>query len=250
MEHVEAERLVPLYADNELDAMTAGRLEDHVRACDICGPKLGILKRNHDVLSCALGRERAPQSLIDRVLADIDATLVPITLPRPVMANWMRYAATVVATAALASAATYAIDRPDRIPALAATVINDHMRALDTHRVIDVSATDDREIGAWFRGRLNYAPPFSMSASRDLPLIGARIDYIDGAPVAAYVYGRGRHLVSVFVRPVLNNTKTTPASAVRQGFGCVHWGSKGFEYWAVADLPVRELQSLREAFAA
>ncbi len=243
MRHAEAERWLPLYADDEMDPSTTTGMEAHLRVCEACGPRLEALRRNHVVLARALGREVAPAGLRERILGAI-AAVEDAPIGRRALPAWTRYAATIVASAVLASAATLAVTRSKPVQPLAAMVFNDHMRALTSHRMIEVAAGDGRPIQSWFQGRLNFIPPVTERAREGLPLIGGRVDYIDGHAVAALVYGRGRHLVSLFVRPAPGGPPPRPASAERRGFNCVHWGAGGFEYWAVADVPATEMKQI------
>ncbi len=78
-----------------------------------------------------------------------------------------------------------------------------------------------------------------------MPLVGGRLDYLDGRPVATLVYKYREHTIDVFVRPVgSGKPKSTPASASVRGFNVAHGSAAGMECWAVSDAGPDVLASL------
>jgi anti-sigma factor RsiW len=95
----------------------------------------------------------------------------------------------------------------------------------------------------WFNGRLDYSPAVPRLDSAGFPLLGGRLDYVGGRPVAVVVYGRRQHVINVFSWPSESGLdaelSTVPA---RHGYNTVQWARGGVRYWAVSDLNMEELR--------
>ena len=83
--------------------------------------------------------------------------------------------------------------------------------------------------------------------------MGGRLDYVGGRPVAALVYGRRQHLISVFLWPATRGSAGGPGVATRQGYHLLRWTTPDYVYWVVSDLGMVELddfaQLVRQAAA-
>ncbi len=73
------------------------------------------------------------------------------------------------------------------------------------------------------------------------PLIGGRLDYVAGRPVAVLVYGRRQHVINVWLWPVGTGSSAGPAMRTERGYHLLHWTGAGFTTWVVSDLGVSEL---------
>jgi len=77
-------------------------------------------------------------------------------------------------------------------------------------------------------------------AAAGFPLLGGRLDYLDGRPVAALVYGRQKHVINVFTWPGADALGTDTSTSLH-GYHLVGWSGAGMTYWAVSDLNEAEL---------
>jgi anti-sigma factor RsiW len=85
-------------------------------------------------------------------------------------------------------------------------------------------------------------------SSEGFPLIGGRLDYLDNRPVAALVYERRKHFINLFVWPAASDTAKPPKTITRQGYQLLHWADADFNYWAVSDVNVNDLQLFKQQF--
>ena len=99
---------------------------------------------------------------------------------------------------------------------IAAAAVAAHVRATLSHELIQVASSDQHTVKPWLSARLDYSPPVRDFAAEGFPLVGARIDDLDGHPVATLVYRYREHTVDVFVRPDwLPRAAATPANPPR-----------------------------------
>ena len=72
-------------------------------------------------------------------------------------------------------------------------------------------------------------------------LVGGRLDYVSGHPVAALVYQRQKHAINVFVWPAGTDRTTTIMMQSVRGFHVRHWNRDAMSFWAVSELNDAEL---------
>ena len=130
------------------------------------------------------------------------------------------------------------------------SVLDGHLRSLAPGRLADVASTDQHTVKPWFAGKLDFSPPVVNPAADGFPLVGARVDVVDGRNVAALVYSRRNHIINVFVRPLGADERATSRDEVRRGYSLMSWTGDGLRFWAASDLNVRELSQLRDLLAA
>jgi anti-sigma factor RsiW len=127
---------------------------------------------------------------------------------------------------------------------LEAELVGNHVRALMASHLTDVASTDQHTVKPWFQGKLNYSPPVRDLAQDGFPLVGGRLDYVSGRPVAALVYRRRGHMINLFVWPDAGTR--SPDAAARQGYNLVRWNSGGMAFSAISDLDINELRAFAE----
>jgi anti-sigma factor RsiW len=139
---------------------------------------------------------------------------------------------------------------PTRRETIVEEAVSGHVRSLLADHLFDVRSTDQHTVKPWFLGKLDFAPPVVDLASAGFPLVGGRLDYLSGRPVAALVYQRQQHTINVFVFP--EDAQALPAIDARsiRGFHVRHWVRNGMSFWAVSDLNETELTAFARALEA
>jgi anti-sigma factor RsiW len=118
------------------------------------------------------------------------------------------------------------------------------MRALLQDNAVQIASLDTHTVKPWFAGRLEFSPVVKDLAAEGFQLVGGRLDYVGGRRVAALVYRRHLHQVSVFIWPAEGDA-ATPSRTRLDGYNVVSWQRAGMTFWAVSDLNEGELRELQ-----
>jgi anti-sigma factor RsiW len=242
----EWELLIQADLDNELDAESAARLSAHIDACPNCAATQAKLLALSARLRSELPRHAAPPAL----RRSLEARLAPRRRPR--FRFGFAPALGFGAGAALAAGLALVL-LPRGGEDLTDQLVAGHIRALQPGHLTDVVSSDQHTVKPWFDGRLDYAPPVRDFAASGFPLVGGRLDYLAGRPVAVLVYGRDRHLIDLYVWPAGSTpalSAAAPSTAVRNGYNVVSWTAEGMNFRAVSDLEMSELETFARLLRA
>lgn len=243
---------VTAYVDDELDPVEGAEVAAHLEACPECA-RLEAAERSVRSAVAEMGTyHRAPHALRARVLGALrEAPAEPATArPRRRGGSLfdLRFLVTAASAAAVVLVAVSVLPSFWRGPvpgpaeeALAGEVLNSHIRSLMASHLMDVASTDRHTVKPWFDGKLDFSPPVEDLAASGFPLIGGRLDYLGGRPVAALVYQRRQHVINVFVWPSARASASDAAPSTRQGYHLFHGVRRGMVYWVVSDLAPDEL---------
>ena len=130
---------------------------------------------------------------------------------------------------------------------LASAVLTGHIRSLQAGHLVDVPSSDRHTVKPWFQGKLDFAPPVPDLSELGWVLIGGRLDYLDGRPVAALVYRRRMHNINVFVWPHQGSSDEEIRQEDAHGYQILHWNGADMTYWVVSDLSKGELMDFARA---
>ena len=237
----DVERDLDAYLDRELDAASAATVRDHAGGCAACSQR--IAERG------ALGRllrsapyYPAPDRLRTRVSAQTRRSMS--------MRRLLPWAAAAVLVLSIGSGITLLRPGATRGDTMADEVVSGHVRSLMADHLFDVRSTDQHTVKPWFLGQLDFSPPVVDLAAMGFPLVGGRLDYLDGRTVAALVYQRQKHTINVFVSPQRGGAFAANDVRAVRGFHVHHWNRDGMSFWVVSDLNDVELTRFARALQA
>jgi anti-sigma factor RsiW len=242
----DARRLIQGYADDEVDLRTGLDLEQHLKQCASCAREYQSVVALRSALKQSLPYYEASAALRKRVRSSTRGAIRAETgsrwRPEVVSSAWrwpVAAAAVVLVTIALRGV----IPGPPPIgDALGREVVASHVRSLMATHLTDVLSSSQHTVKPWFDGKLDFAPVVLDLTAQGFPLVGGRLDYLDGHPAAAMVYHYRLHVINLFTWPTQRAPDTQLQLATQEGYNSVHWTESGMEYWAVSDVAPPELE--------
>jgi anti-sigma factor RsiW len=246
---MECERATVLLSgliDSALGPIARLRVHRHVAGCDACAAKLEELRTMQAAFRTKLPYHRAPPGLAAR----IGAALPRDEAPR-VVRPWFRMPAFSLAGTGLAGALagvtlTVLVVGGQTDPTQA--VIGSHIRSMQAEHLTDVQTSDQHTVKPWLSARLDVSPSVRDLKDEGFPLVGGRLDYIDGHPAAAVVYRRAKHVINLFAWA---STKADQPfhEETRQGFNIVTWRHNEITYYAISDVESDQLAEFAKLVA-
>jgi len=253
MKCAECRELLSGHVDNELMADESQDVRAHLAECAECTREHEALAATSQLLKQGLVRHSAPDVLKARIrsaLAQPHAFEPPV-VQRPGRSQWIRLAAACAAVAVISSGVTYeALTRGGGPRGVAEEVITSHVRSLMGGHLTDVVSNNTHNVKPWFNGKVDLSPTVPKLDSIGFPLVGGRIDYVQGRAVATVVYTRRQHVINVYSWPHRAPNTDPVAAGSDKGYHLVEWRRDGIEQWAVSDLNTAELMDFARAFTA
>jgi anti-sigma factor RsiW len=196
-------------------------LADHLRSCQSC-----IMRMHARYYEAPAGLEQKIRGQIRKESA------------APLPWRWMAIAASVLLVASLTWNISMLRSRVDAQQALASDIVSAHIRSLTGTHLLDVPSSDHHTVKPWFNGKLDFSP--GVKDVEGFPLLGGRLEYLEGHPAAALIYGRRNHMINVFTWP--SAARMAEVNETRNGYHLECWSSDGMAYWVVSDLNQGELR--------
>jgi len=228
------------FVDNELDAANVVRLENHLKQCTQCRDDLVDISRLRAVIEESDARFEAPDRLHERIAQRFNPK--PSARPIAQMKRWAIPGASGALAASLALLMLLPIQTQSTVDR---EIVDDHVRSLLSDHLTDVRTTSQHIVRPWFNGRIDFAPRVPELAGAGFPLIGGRLDYLNGRVVPAVVYRRRLHTINLFAWPAEHSPNRT---VERDGYTILEWSDGGLRYAAVSDVGKQELIQFRTAF--
>jgi anti-sigma factor RsiW len=261
--------LLQAHVDGELDAASTLALEAHLRSCTGCTDELARIEAVLAALAVGDLGHTAPETLRSRIEAMVVSPPVAGATPRylpdrastsgrprfgfiggATTAKGRSWGSGLATGLALSLALVLALPQLARVNTEDQLVAN-HIRSLslDSH-LTDVATSNRHVVKPWFNGKIDFAPPVPELAAQGFPLVGGRLDYVDGREVAAIVYKRRLHTINVFVQPAGTLSLPIGISTKHDGYSLVRWTNAGLEFWAISDIDLSDLERFHRTFAS
>jgi anti-sigma factor RsiW len=239
MNHNHARKLLSAYADHQIGPIRRFWLGRHIAACPSCLAELEALQALRSAVRTNLTVHRAPPALAMRIGSALPREAPPSPRRRPISFGFANAA---IAGSCAGVALTLAVTRMTPTPdPLVADVVADHVRSLMADHLTDVATSDQHTVKPWLSARLDLSPVVNDFAVEGYPLVGGRLDYVEGHRAAAIVYRRDKHVINLFVFVSDTRTDAPFRQDTRDGFNVVRWGMNGLSYVAVSDVSAPQL---------
>ena len=232
------EAMVDAYVDGELTATESAYFERALAACPECRKRLDSARAVGNLLR-DLPAEPAPDLLRARVERELRGIA---GRPRERL-RWMAYAASLIVAVGIGWSGGMLTGRGSGD---SDALVASYLRMAMAEHTVDVASSDRHTVKPWYAGRIDYAPPVYDLTASGFPLLGGRLDVIDGRKVAVLVYRRNQHKLAVSLWPATGGD--TPARVTeRDGFAMGEWRHGGFDWRAVSDISPAEMTAFATA---
>jgi anti-sigma factor RsiW len=238
------EAMVDAYVDGELPPSECIAFERALETCPDCRQRLDTARRL-SALVRELPVEPAPDLLHARIEREL-RTIAGTTRTRPRLNpwRWSAMAASLVVAVGIgwlgANLAGQEARETDQLVA-------GYMRVSASDTGVEIASSDRHTVKPWFAGRIDYAPPVHDLGAAGFPLIGGRIDVVDGRKLAVLVYRYNAHRIAVTLWPASSTANAAPSLSQHDGFALARWRHGGFEMRAIADTAPSRMVSFAEA---
>ena len=244
-EHENIRELLHAYVDGELDLANTRETDRHLQRCADCRGTERAIRELRSALTSDATAYRAPAHLRKNVRA---ALRREAKSSRQTLSPWLMFATGAAFAAVILGFALFQTTRATRTNAIIDQVVANHVRSLLAVQLVDVVSSDQHTVKPWFDGKIDFAPEVRDLSANGFPLVGGRLDYLDGKTVATLVYQRNKHPINLFVTPEPGKRDTSPIVKAQRGYNVFSWTNNGMKYWAVSDLNQAELRKFTELF--
>lgn len=244
------ELLLNAYIDGELDAGGVIKIERRLDAEPQLAAARDRLLGLRQAMRIHAPRDVAPDMLKARILANLLKERSPESARM-----WRRHTpsarllTSLAASLVLAAGLAFYLASP-RVGPEDGTInalIAGHMRGQISGRPVDVASSDRHAVKPWLAAKLPVAAVVVDLANEGFPLVGARLDIVDGGGAPTLVFKRREHLISLTELPAQPDA-TKSSSVTRRGYPVVSWTDREHSYVAISDLSPAELQTFVRLF--
>lgn len=241
------------FVDGELDLAAQLAMEARLQEDAALAAQAHTLRELRQAVREDTTYHAAPADLRLRVRALVAPAVAtpPARTRRPWFAwpAWAGAAGAAVAAVLVVSATLLPLQDRQRTQRIEEDVVASHVRATLGQRAVDVASSDHHTVKPWLSSRLDFSPPVPQPVHGDSALLGGRVDYVGGRPVAVLAWRHGAHEADEFVWPDPAPDRALAVSTTR-GFNLAHWSRSGMAHWLISDLNADELAQLAKQLGA
>jgi len=244
----EAKKLLDAYSDRELSGQDHDLVKLHLDQCTSCPNHLAEIEMTRSWLR-VLPQFTLPEGLTTRIDGMLEVGEGQDIRQRR---EWTKVpAVTHLAAACLGALMFYGLTNlPLLTEPMDQIIVASHLRSLEGVELIQIASADTHTVGPWFAGKVSFSPLVTELSEQGFPLLGGRVDELEGEKVAVIVYGRRAHKINLYITPSSANLTYTPKQLTRRGYNLIGWSQDDFDYWAVSDLTMDELVGFSELIKA
>ncbi len=232
------------HRDGELDLVSAAEVDQHLQRCADCT----ALARGRDTWTRALATAAPRYAPSENLQRNIEAMIARESRRenrRPVASRsiWQIF----VGVTALAAMLVLGFElgaRHEQAALFSRDLISRHTLAMNSDHLTEVVSSDRHTVKPWLAQHLDFSPPVVDLAVDGFPLNGARIENVGTTSIAALVYHRHAHVITVYVWP--RGALGLPATEILRGFHVQPWQQGEWNFVAISDVAGGELSDFAE----
>lgn len=246
----DARLLLHAYLDDELDAAQSVAITRHMQNCPACTARYADYTQLRKGLAQASLYRRAPEALRKQWSSEAPSSAVakPSSHARRLSVPFAMAAGFVAALLLTAPLWFYSLQhRSDDTTQLVDEAISSHIRSMQPQHLMDVVSTDQHTVKPWFAGKLDFSPRVKDLAGEGFPLVGGRLDALDGHSVAALIYKRRLHVINLYQWPT-SSAASEQETTQWHGYTVIRWASDRMRFVAVSDVSEDDLKQFVLAF--
>ena len=247
---------VNAFVDGELDVLSQREIEARMKHDVALRAQVEGLRHLRATVRDLAEYHVAPEAFRQRVASLV---AMPAHMParlsvgKATVQHWLAWRPMVVSFAAMALALALLVLnvnqtrwRPGYDDRLGEEVVASHVRSTLGQHLVDVTSSDHHTVKPWLSSKLDFSPAIQESLLPGSVLLGGRVDYLDGRPVAALVYRQGEHVVNSFLWPT-NAVDVGAVFSAKRGFQIAHWSRNGMNHWVISDVNREEFGAIVHA---